>query len=277
MAASIVVAEPILTEEAKCLEKGNMEIGLSVSYGVDAWTIKDQTGSPDYKVSLLKAELPVKYGVSENLQLGLNIPYRSWKLEIDPDPSNLSDNDSGIGQIAVNGKLGLSENFALGLDIQSATGYVDKSLGEGTNAGLNLIVSGNLDPLKISGNAGYLLKMKYEDKDKTEWNPGDPLIVRGAVEYPMKEYSLIGEAQFQSFGKTKYTPNGGTETDWEDSNGSTIDLLVGGQYLKDATKLKLGFGLAAGDEDYRAGNGLFQFYDSWDWKVILSGSYKFEI
>ncbi|MDD5687092.1 MAG: hypothetical protein PHE88_04585 [Elusimicrobia bacterium] len=274
---SIVVAEPILTEESKCLGKGNLEIGLGASYGVDTWTIKEQTNSADYKVSLISVGLPIKYGVSDKLQFNLNVPYRSWKYKVDPDSSYLSEYKAGMGQIGVGGKLAFSESLAMAVDVQTPTGDVDKMLGEGTDAGLMLIISGNLNSLKVSVNTGYILKMKYKDKNKIEWDPGDPLIVKGAIEYPINKCSLIGEAQFQSFGKTKYTPNGGTATDWIDSNGSTLDFLVGTQYIKDAMKLKLGFELAAGSEDYRAGNTRFNFYDSWDWKVILSGAYKFEI
>ncbi|MEW6557050.1 MAG: transporter [Elusimicrobiota bacterium] len=269
--SSLSYTEPILTEDAKCLEKGSCELGLGVSYGVDAWKF-DEANSPDYKMSLLKVGIPVKYGASEKFQLGAILPYRSWKFESDPDPYNVSESSAGIGQIAVNGKLGLSENFAVGLNVQLPTADVDKMLGEGTNIGLLLITTKDLEPLKISGNLGYLLKMKYEDEDKTEYDPGDPIIVSAAVEYPMKSISLIGEMQAQIFGKLKYTHEGGKETEWKDSNGTTIDMLVGSQYSKDALKLKLGIAFAVGDEDYRG--GLFQFYESWDWKVILSCAYK---
>lgn len=268
MAASIVVAEPILTEEAKCLEKGSCEIGLTASYGVDAWEWDTIAG--DNNVSLLVVQIPVKYGVSDKLQLNLNLPYRSWKSEFEIGTAKTDSDEAGLGQIAVGGKYGVSENIAIGLDVQSPTGDVDKSLGEGTNVGLNLIASGNLDPLKISGNLGYLMKTKYENENDVEYDPGDPIILRAAVEYPIESISIIGEAQGQIFGKTKVN-----DTKNDDSDGSTIDLLLGGQYLKDAMKLKLGVGFALGDEDFRA--GLNHFYDSWDWKVILSGSYKFEI
>lgn len=268
LAVSTVVAEPILTEEAKCLEKGNMEIGLTASYGVDFWKWDNIAG--DNNVSLLVIQIPVKYGVSDKLQLNLNLPYRSWKSEMEIGTTKADSDEAGLGQIAVGGKVGTSENIAIGLDVQSPTGDVDKSLGEGTNVGLNLIATGNLDPVKISGNAGYLLKSKYEDKDNVKYDPGDAIILRTAVEYPLDEISIIGEAQGQIFGKTKVN-----DIKDDNSDGSTIDLLLGGQYLKDALKLKLGVEFAVGDEDYRA--GLNHFYDSWDWKVILSGSYKFEI
>ncbi len=268
-ATSIIVAEPILTEEAKCLEKGNIEIGLTASYGVDEWEW-DGTFTGDNKVSLVVAQIPVKYGVTDKLQLNLNLPYRSWKSELEIDTTKADSDEAGLGQIAVGGKVGISENIAIGLDVQTPTGDVDKMLGEGTNVGLMLIATGDLEPVKVSGNLGYLVKTKYEDEDDVEYDPGDPLILRAAVEYPMDAISLIGEAQGQIFGKTKVN-----DTEDDDSDGSTIDLLVGSQYVKDALKLKLGVAFAVGDEDYRA--GLNHFYDSWDWKVILSGSYKFEI
>jgi len=269
MAASIVVAEPILTEEAKCLEKGNIEIGLTASYGMDSWEWEDGTAG-DSNVSLSVVQIPVKYGISDKLQLNLNLPYRSWNSELEIGATKADSDEAGLGQIAVGGKYGVSENIAIGLDIQTPTGDVDKSLGEGTNIGLNLIASSNLDPLKISGNLGYLLKTKYEDEDDIEYDPGDPIILRAAVEYPIESISLIGEVQGQIFGKTKID-----DTEFDDSDGSTIDLLLGGQYLKEAWKLKFGVEFALGDEDYRA--GLNHFYDSWDWKVILAGAYKFEI
>ncbi|HLD34516.1 MAG TPA: transporter, partial [Patescibacteria group bacterium] len=224
----------------------------------------------DSNVSLSVVQIPVKYGISDKLQLNLNLPYRSWNSELEIGATKADSDEAGLGQIAVGGKYGVSENIAIGLDIQTPTGDVDKSLGEGTNIGLNLIASSNLDPLKISGNLGYLLKTKYEDEDDVEHDPGDPIILRAAVEYPIESISLIGEVQGQIFGKTKID-----DTEFDDSDGSTIDLLLGGQYLKEAWKLKFGVEFALGDEDYRA--GLNHFYDSWDWKVILAGAYKFEI
>ncbi|MFA5779769.1 MAG: transporter [Elusimicrobiota bacterium] len=271
---SVAAAEPILTAESKCIPANTMELGLGVSYGVDTWKW-DGGEDGDSSVSLMAVKIPAKYGITDNLELNLGVPYRSWNSKIEISGTEYKDDEAGLGQISIGGKLALAESFAAGLDVQMPTGDVDKTLGEGTNIGVSFIASGEIDTLKISGNAGYLLKMKYEDEDKTEWDPGDPLIIRGAVEYPIEKYSVIGEVQFQSFGKTKAKTDGGTSTDIADSNGSTLDFLVGGQYLKDAMKLKLGFEFAVGDENQRA--GLAHFYDSWDWKVILAGAYKFEI
>jgi hypothetical protein len=271
---ALAVSEPIITEETKCIEKGNCEIGLGVSYGVDTWKWTDSfTG--DNSVSVMLIQLPVKYGITDKLQLNLNVPYRSWKSETEIGTVKTNSDETGIGQVDVGGKLCLAESFALGLDVQTPTGDIDKKLGEGMNIGVMLITSKNLDPLKISGNVGYLYKSKYTDENDKEWDPADPIIARLSLEYPMSSISIIGEAQGQIIGKTKSKPKNGTEADIEDSNGSIIDLLIGGQYLKDALKIKLGFAIAVGNENLRG--GLFPFYDSWDWKIILSGSYKFKI
>ncbi|MDD5687452.1 MAG: transporter [Elusimicrobia bacterium] len=268
---SLGFSEPIMTEESKCLTKNNLEVGLGLSYGVDSWEwVGTWTG--DNKVSATVVQIPVRYGLSDKLQLNLSIPYRSWASEIEVGSAKSNTNESGLGQISIGGKYGVSENIAVGLDIQTPTADIDKSLGEGTNVGLLLIASTKFKTLNISGNAEYLLKMKYEDDNDTKYDPADLIIVRAAVEYPINALSLIGEVQGQFFGKSKTTLDGGTETDVADSNGSTLDFLVGSQYLKDPLKLKLGVKFAVGDESLRG--GVYPFYDSWDWKVILSGSYK---
>ena len=267
--ASWVCAEPILTEQVKTVPANNLEIGLGVGYGVDTWDWEDSlTGSS--KVAVTVVQVPVKYGVNDKLQLNLNIPYRSWTSDVEFGGTTTSTNDSGLGQISVGAKYALTDMVAVGLDVQTPTGDVDKGLGEGTNVGLLVACAHEFKPVTISANLGYLIKSEYTDEHSVKHDPADPLIIRAAVEYPMNQFSPFAEAQAQFLGKSKVAGN-----DIEDSSGSTLDFLVGSQYQKDNLKAKLGFQWAAGKDNLRG--GAFQFYDSWDWKIVASVSYMFNL
>ena len=268
--ASWAWAEPILTEQVKTVPANNLEIGLACSYGVDTWDWEDASQAGSSKVSLTTVQVPIKYGVNDKLQLNLNIPYRAWDSSIEFGGATATADDSGIGQVSVGAKYALNDMLAVGLDIQTPTGDVDKGLGEGTNVGVLLACQKEFKPVIIHGNLGYLYKSEYEDEHDVKHDPADPIIIRAAVEYPLNMLTPFAEAQVQFLGKSKTAG-----IDIPDSSGSTIDFLVGSQYQKDNLKAKLGLEFAAGDEDLRGGT--FQFYDSWDWKIIASVSYMFNL
>jgi len=271
---AIGFSEPILTEDLTFISAENSEIGLGISYGVDNSTIKDLTNSAKYTDSLILLHTPIKYGISDYLLLSLDIPYRLWKKESFPVDNNFNDSESGLGQISIGSKVGLNENSALLMCVQTPTGNIDKSLGEGINIETSLIMSSRIYEYVLSANLGYLYKSEYENMSNVKIDPANPIIIRAALEYffeyPMKGLSMFGEIQNQIIGKTKVE-----NIKVNDTDGTTIDLLLGTQYVKDAVKLKLGFEWAVGNENLRAGGIYSHFYDSWDWRIILDGSYKF--
>lgn len=262
-------AEPILTEQVKGVAANNLEAGLGISHGVDTWDW-DSSITGENSLSFTVINMAFKYGLSDKMQLNLNLPYRSWKSEREVNGASSSADDSGLGQIDVGAKYSLNDMMAVDLEIQTPTGDVDKSLGEGTNIGLLLACACEFKPVTVSGNIAYLMKSEYEDEHDVKHDPADPLILRAAIEYPWLQFSPFAEIQAQFFGKSKTAGN-----DINDSNGSTIDLLIGSQYKRDNFKAKLGFQWAMGDEDLRAGR--MQFYDSWDWKIVAAVSYAFNL
>jgi hypothetical protein len=275
--ASLAWAEPIITEQVKGVGANNLEIGLGVSYGMDTWEW-DNSITGDNSLTLTVIQAMLKYGLSDKMQLSLNIPSRSWKSKIEANGASSNADDSGIGQIGIGAKYSINDMVAVGLDVQAPTGDVDKGLGEGTNVGFLLACAREFKPVTISGNIGYVMKSEYEDEHDVKHDPADPLIIRAAVEYPialggrfnMNEFSSFAEFQAQFFGKSKSAGH-----DITDSDGSTLDLLVGSQYKKDNFKAKLGLQFALGDEDLRIGR--MQFYDSADWKIVATASYAFNL
>jgi opacity protein-like surface antigen len=262
-------ADPILTEPVKGVAANNLEVGLGISYGMDTWEW-DNNITGDNSLSLTVIQAMFKYGLNDKLQLNLDLPYRSWKSELEVNGATSSTDDSGISQIGIGAKYSINDMLAAGLDIQLPTGDVDKSLGEGTNVGLLLACRHEFKPVIISGNIGYRMKSEYEDEHDVKHDPADPLIIRAAVEYTINEFSPFAEIQAQFFGKSKTAGIDITESD-----GSTIDLMIGSQYTMDNLKAKLGFGFAGGDEDLRIGR--MQFYDSADWKIVATVSYTFDL
>lgn len=268
--ASWVCAEPILTEQVESIPKYGLEVGVVGSYSIDTWKWEYVGG--DNKVSVRIIQIPVKYGLTDKFQLNLNIPYRSWRSKRELDSSETSANNSGLGQISVGGKYRINDTFAVMLEVQAPAGDVNKLLGEGMNEGLFLIASNNVRSVKVTGNIGYLIKNKYQDEHSIEYDPADPLIMKFAAEYPINAFSLFSEAQAQIFGKSKV---GGQDILGTGPTDSTVDLMMGTYFHKRNFKYKLGFQWAIGKEDFRG--GLFPFYDSWDWKIIWSASYMFNL
>ncbi len=267
--SSVASADPILTEQVKGVAANNLEAGLGISYGKDTWDW-DSNITGENSLSLTVIQAIFKYGLTDQLQLNMTLPYRSWKSKIEANGASTSTDDSGIGQIGLGAKYSINDMVAVGLDLQTPTGDVDKGLGEGTNVGLLLACARELKPVVISGNIGYLMKSEYEDEHDVKHDPADLFIIRAAVEYPLNEFSPFAEFQAQFFGKSKIA-----SYDINESSGSTLDLLVGSQYARDNFKAKLGIQFALGDEDLRIGR--MQFYDSADWKIVATVSYAFNL
>jgi len=268
--AVVSYAEPFLTDDLNLIGKNNLELGLSFSYGIDKWDWADNTAGSSI-FGLTNLVFPIKYGISDKLDAQIEVPYRSWKSEIEFAGAKTETNESGIGQIAAGVKYLFCNNLGAVVKIQTPTGDTEKMLGEGTDAGIFLVPSLKVAGLNLSANLGYIYKSKFKSIG-IEYDPADPIVARISAEYPYGNLSLIAEGQTQIFGKVKVA---GASVDG--TNGSTVDTVFGAQLVKDSLKFKLGFGLGLGKEDFKAGSPLFHFYDSWDWRIIFGSSYKFKI
>ncbi len=273
-------SEPFVTQEAHGLGLLGFEVGVKSSYAQDTWK-QEGTATCDRVQTLTRISLFSRFGLLRMLEVGVSVPYRMWQLE--DKNLDLKTDDKGLGQVRGYIKYNVIGGLAVAVNAQAPTADVDKTLGEGTNVGAMVIFTQKVLPVKTSINVGYLMKMKYKDEAENEYNPADPIFVRAAAEVPLGDFSIIGEAIAQMFNKSKYKPVGFSEEEVANSDGSTIDLILGAQYNRKLMKARLGVSVGVGDENYRAGlrasepSQVVHFYDSWDWKVLLQLSYKIKI
>lgn len=263
-----LLAEPLVTEKATTLKSKNCEVELNATYGYDRWTYEE---IPDVEYSRwsIKTPLEVRYGILNNLEGLLEIPFISWKRTVDMVGSSDSESESGLGQIGIGGKYNFyasektSTWLALAFKTELPTGDVEKRLGQGLNYGIEFLGTEIRKPYRGNINLGYIIKTEFTDEStgtERDIDLGDPIFYNIAFEYLLKDYSFVGELAGTSFKRSKI--DGVKQAD---TNGSTLDLVVGLAYAKTPFKLKGGVAIAVGDETYR----------THDWKIILGSSYIF--
>ena len=263
-----LLAEPLVTEKATTLKSKNCEVELNATYGYDKWTY-DEIPDVEYSRWTIKTPLEVRYGILDDLEGLLEIPFISWKRTVDMVGSSDSESESGFGQIGIGGKYNFyasektSTWLALVFKTELPTGDIDKGLGQGLNYVIEFLGTEIRKPYRGSINLGYIIRTEFtQESTGTEMDIdlGDPIFYNLAFEYLLKDYSFVGELAGTSFNKSKIQGVKQAET-----NGSTLDLVIGLAYGKNPIKLKGGVAIAVGDETYR----------THDWKIILGSSYIF--
>jgi len=263
-----LLAEPLVTEKATTLKSKNCEVELNATYGYDKWTY-DEIPDVEYSRWTIKTPLEVRYGILDDLEGLLEVPFISWKRTVDMVGSSDSESESGFGQIGIGGKYNFyasektSTWLALAFKTELPTGDVDKGLGQGLNYVIEFLGTEIRKPYRGSINLGYIIRTEFTDEStgtERDIDLGDPIFYNIAFEYLLRDYSFVGELAGTSFNKSKIQGVKQAET-----NGSTLDLVIGLAYGKNPLKLKGGVAVAVGDETYR----------THDWKIILGSSYIF--
>lgn len=263
-----LMAEPLVTEKATTLKSKSCEVELNATYSYDKWTY-DEIPDVEYSRWTIRTPLEIRYGMLDNLEGLLGVPFISWERTIDMADSSDSVSESGFGQIAIGGKYNFytpkktSTWLALAFKTELPTGDVDKGLGQGLNYVIEFLGTEIRKPWRGNINLGYVIKTEFTQEStgtERDIDPGDPIFYNFAFEYLLKDYSFVGELAGTSFNKSKIQGVKQAET-----NGSTLDLIIGLAYGKNPIKLKGGVAIAVGDETYR----------TYDWKIILGSSYIF--
>ena len=111
-------------------------------------------------------------------------------------------------------------------------------------------------------NLSYDLKGSYTDENSVDQKPGNVLGLGVGAE--KMYYGINWGAEFLYNSLSTSSSAGVTQTG---SDGSQMDLVLGGRYNKGNLKTKLGLDLSLGDETYR----------QYDYKILAAVTYLLNI
>ena len=222
-------ARPLATDDAGTVEKGHLEVEAGFEY------VKETDKENNLSFVL-------KYGVLEDLDLGMEIPYNfiDFKESVDVD---------GIGDIIFSTKYHLSDEtenlpaLALSYNIKTKIGDKDKSLGSGEiDHSLNAIFTKEIADFTTHINFGYTFVGEPEGEE-----PDDIFSYSFALEYAINEsLNIVGEV----VGETTFEGN----FDENPCNG-----LLGFNYALNETVVfdfGVGFEMSKASPDYQVTAGL---------------------
>ncbi|PKN37043.1 MAG: transporter [Deltaproteobacteria bacterium HGW-Deltaproteobacteria-10] len=161
-------AHPLITDDAGTQGKGNFQLELNGQYDWD----RDHTEDISVSATGGQAGVTLSYGVAENVDLVLILPYLWGQAEV--NEITVYD-EKGIGDAVLETKLRLFEKSGFSLafkpGISFPTGNEVKGLGTGKLGGhLFLIASQELGSWAFHGNLGYIRNENKVDERKDIWH-----------------------------------------------------------------------------------------------------------
>ena len=161
-------AHPLITDDTGTQGKGKFQLELNGQYDWEKETIN---GVPT-KTTGGQVSTTLSYGIAENVDLVLSLPYQWGKTE---ENEATAYNENGIGDMVFEAKWRFfeKEGFSLVLKpgISIPTGNDEKGLGTGNLGGhIFLIGSKELGPCAFHANLGYIRNENKADECKDIWH-----------------------------------------------------------------------------------------------------------
>jgi hypothetical protein len=161
-------AHPLITDDTGTQGKGKFQLELNGQYDWD----KNDTEDGSVKTTGGQAAATLSYGVAENVDLVLSLPYLWGKAEVNEE--TLYD-EKGFGDVVFETKWRLFEkdgfSVALKPGISIPTGNEEKGLGAGRLGGhLFLIASQEVGSWAFHGNLGYIRNENKVDQRRDIWH-----------------------------------------------------------------------------------------------------------
>lgn len=222
---------------AKTLKKGQIAIGLAADFAPDAYY--DDDSHPDQKTMALQ----FGYGITENFDIGLDLPFTWWY------PDNAGWHEQGLDDLSIGLRYRLldEKESMPGIAILGAvtfpTGDEDKGLSTGgTDFESKLIMSKRLGPVNTHLNIGYSWPgtKKYDLQDGLTYGIGMDFSVSSQTQLLAE---LVGN-------KNRYTKDLHPKGD-----ADPLEIRAGVRIISDRgliTTLGVGVGLSNASPDYRA-------------------------
>jgi hypothetical protein len=168
MAYPCWAAHPLITDDTGTQGKGKFQLELTGQYDSD----KDDSEGVSVKASGTEVAATLSYGIVDNIDLVLSLPYL-WGKEKEEDVTVYDDDGIGDATLEVKWRLFEKDGFSLALKpgISIPTGDDDKGLGTGKVGGhLFLIASQELGAWAFHGNLGYIRNENDADELKDIWH-----------------------------------------------------------------------------------------------------------
>jgi hypothetical protein len=166
--SSAFAAHPLITDDSGTQGKGKFQLEVNGQYDSD----KETVNGVSIKSTGGQAGATVSYGVTENTDLVLNLPYAWGKVKEDGitvyDANGFSDASFEVKWRFFE-KDGLSAAFKPGISLP--TGDEDKGLGSG-KAGYHLFFIGSKEaaPWAFHANLGYIRNENRADEEQNLWH-----------------------------------------------------------------------------------------------------------
>jgi len=161
-------AHPLITDDTGTQGKGKFQLELNGQYDWDS----EDTENATVKSTGGQAAATLSYGVSDNVDLILSMPYLWGKAEVSEETVY---DEKGFGDVTLETKLRLLEKNGFSLAFKPGlsfpTGNEEKGLGAGLVGGhIFLIASQELGSWAFHGNLGYIRNENNVDERRDIWH-----------------------------------------------------------------------------------------------------------
>lgn len=233
-------AHPLITDDTGTQGKGKFQLEVNSEFPYekeqqynadeDKWETKKETGG---EVATI-----LSYGVADNFDIILGMPYQWKKTKIDEvvstDPTEQGD---GVSDLSMELKWRFFENdglsFALKPGITLPTGDENKGLGNGRMSyGLTFITTKEIEPWAFHFNLGYTQNEYKLQKDKDEKRRG------------IWHVSLASE--YEVVKDLKIAANIGVERNEDKGKGTHPAFILGGLIYSITENFDIDFGIKGG-------------------------------
>jgi hypothetical protein len=168
MTGTSYAAHPLITDDTGTQGKRKFLLEVNSEFTYDKETIKDVT------VKEIGGEVApaLSYGITDNIDIILCLPYQSFKIKEDGD---VTSKESSISDISLGLKWRFFEkdglSFALKPGITLPTGNEKKGLGTGkVTYGMFFITTKEMKPWAFHLNLGYIRNENKVDEKKDIWH-----------------------------------------------------------------------------------------------------------
>lgn len=269
--ASLFAQDLFVTESVSMSDARSLQVEFRPTVRGDQFSYESNKNL-EYTATLTRMDVNARWVPAEKWEALLEAPYVSNTLKVEGSGADTSESDSGLGQVILGGKHAFRPGFGVALRVELPTADSDKLLGEGLNVGLALLGEKESGAWRFYGNAGFLVKGKYESTfdipngRALEVDPGDVFQVNGALTRQAWGLKWLTEMNVNVIDKASID-----SAQQADSEGTTIDLIFGsGKAFGDNLFLKMGIAVGLGEEKSR---GFDLTRSAGDLKALLAITY----
>ena len=161
-------AHPLITDDTGTQGKGKFQLELNGQCDTDKETVE----GVDVKTTGGQFATTLSYGIVDNIDLLLGLPYQWGKVKED-DVTSYEENGISDMVLEVKWRFFEKDGFSLALKpgISFPTGNEDKGLGTGKIGGhIFLIASKDMAPWALHANLGYIRNENKAEDEKNLWH-----------------------------------------------------------------------------------------------------------